>query len=128
MEEQERRKAVTMSDLFEANRKEKEKQEKMVGCLQQLEKIIEVKKNNLADCIQRINEFNATVSDQRSSLDQMKSVGADLKEKLFVSRKVIVHLEKEKAFLTEACTTTKACLDKVEGFTAGYSEISEDTL
>ena len=58
----------------------------------------------------------------------MKSVGADLEEKLSTSKKRVKELEEQVSMLKGTLATTQGRLTILEGFAAGHHEVDEESL
>ncbi|KAL7649261.1 hypothetical protein ACMYSQ_012372 [Aspergillus niger] len=154
--ERERKKETALNEMFEAIEKEKgrHKQTKEQALL--LQRTIEDKEKLISERDKRIGEIEKQVKklqsdntkergrladsqkdvtalqnakkEKEDTIDKMKSVGADLKEKLSTSKKRVKELEEQVSLIKGTLATTQGRLTKLEGFAAGHHEVDEESL
>ncbi|KAE8328482.1 hypothetical protein BDV39DRAFT_204003 [Aspergillus sergii] len=155
LNEEKKRKDITVEEMFEANEKEKGRHKETrnhVGtlqavisdkntCISERNKVVDdlgkqVKKlqsdnakerEKVALAQKEINGLQQSIQEKDATIDKMKTAGADLRDKLASAKKRVKELENEATGLKESLATTKASLEKLEGYATRYSDITEDS-
>ncbi|GAA93105.1 hypothetical protein AKAW_11217 [Aspergillus luchuensis IFO 4308] len=154
--ERERKKETALNEMFEAIEKEKGRHKETKEQALLLQKTIEDKEKLISERDKRIGELEKQVKklqldntkergkladsqkdvtalqnakkEKEDTIDKMKSVGADLKERLSTSKKRVKELEEQVSMLKGTLATTQGRLTKLEGFAAGHHEVDEESL
>ncbi|KAI2860036.1 hypothetical protein CBS63078_10830 [Aspergillus niger] len=154
--ERERKKETALNEMFEAIEKEKGRHKETKEQALLLQRTIEDKEKLISERDKRIGELEKQVKklqsdntkergkladsqkdvtalqnakkEKEDTIDKMKSVGADLKEKLSTSKKRVKELEEQVSMLKGTLATTQGRLTKLEGFAAGHHEVDEESL
>ncbi|OJZ80468.1 hypothetical protein ASPFODRAFT_53287, partial [Aspergillus luchuensis CBS 106.47] len=142
--ERERKKETALNEMFEAIEKEKGRHKETEEEALLLQKTIEdkekliperdkrigelEKQGKLADSQKDVTALQNAKKEKEDSIDEMKSVGADLEEKLSTSKKRVKELEEQVSMLKGTLATTQGRLTILEGFAAGHHEVDEESL
>ncbi|KAE8376927.1 hypothetical protein BDV26DRAFT_305182 [Aspergillus bertholletiae] len=156
MNELEKAKEVAMKEMFQANARETKRLEdtqshvvtlqKTIAdkekCIAQRNKVVdehgsEIKKlqsenakerERLADAQKNIRDLKQNIQDKDGTIEKMKSAGRKLADDLASAKKRVRDLEGEAKALNESLAATQGQLAKLEGFAAGYTDMSEEAM
>ncbi|RDH26166.1 hypothetical protein BDQ94DRAFT_176594 [Aspergillus welwitschiae] len=137
--ERERKKETALNEialLLQRTIEDKEKliseRDKRIGELEKQVKKLQSdntkEMGKLADSQKDVTALQNAKKEKEDTIDKMKSLGTDLKEKLSTSKKRVKELEEQVSMLKGTLATTQGRLTKLEGFAAGHHEVDEESL
>ncbi|KAL7649218.1 hypothetical protein ACMYSQ_012329 [Aspergillus niger] len=114
--------AFLLQKTIEDKEKLISERDKRIGELEKQER------GKLADSQKDVTALQNAKKEKEDTIDKMKSVGAELKERLSTSKKRVKELEEQVSMLKGTLANTQGRLTKLEGFAAGHHEVDEESL
>ncbi|KAB8255450.1 hypothetical protein BDV32DRAFT_161906 [Aspergillus pseudonomiae] len=156
MDEERKRKDIALDEMFQANEKEKGRHKEtkkhaqtlqtMINdkdtCISERDKVIDefgkqvkklqsdiaMERDKLAVARKEISGLQQSIQEKEATIDKMKAAGTELKDRLNSTKKTVKELQDERTSLRESLTKTEGNLKRLEGYAAGYSEMTEDSV
>ncbi|GAB1201905.1 hypothetical protein APSETT445_000500 [Aspergillus pseudonomiae] len=156
MDEERKRKDIALDEMFQANEKEKGRHKEtkkhaqtlqtMINdkdtCISERDKVIDefgkqvkklqsdiaMERDKLAVARKEISGLQQSIQEKEATIDKMKAAGTELKDRLNSTKKTVKELQDERTSLRESLTKTDGNLKRLEGYAAGYSEMTEDSV